>query len=123
MLTILAIVFSALAFCSGLMVVGRGRHFQYTVGDILHGRDNALLYIWVTLSTMISMAHLTVLMDFGFKYHFGYKDAETPIWMAIHTAFGFIFILAHVYIKRSLAVAQAHPPRYLWGPNRVSAAA
>jgi hypothetical protein len=35
-------------------------------------------------STAFSLAHLTVLMDFGFHYHFGYKDAETPVWMALH---------------------------------------
>lgn len=114
MLTVFAILTAGLAFLSGIVVIGNGRHFQYSLNDILKGRDNALLYIWITLSTMFSMAHLTVLMDFGFAYDFGYKDVETPIWMAIHAFVGVLFVAAHVYIKRALADT-SHAPRYLWG--------
>lgn len=114
MLTVLAIALSALAFLSGIIVIGNGRHFDYDLRDILRGRDNALLYIWITLSTMFSMAHLTVLMDFGFTYNFGYKDADTPIWMSIHAGVGVLFVMAHVYIRQALST-EGRATRYLWG--------
>lgn len=114
MLTLVAIFFSALAFLSGIAVIGSGRHFDYTVRDLLHGRDNALLYLWITGSTAFSLAHLTVLMDFGFHYHFGYKDASTPVWMALHAAVGVLFVMAHAYIRSALNHPD-HTPRYFWG--------
>lgn len=123
MLTLLAILFSAAALASGMVVIGSGCHFKYEIKDIFRGRENALLYIWVTISTMITMAHFTVLMSFGFKYDFGYKDGETPVWMAIHAAFGIAFVFAHLFIKRSLDNAEAHPPRFLWGTSDVHATA
>jgi uncharacterized membrane protein YdcZ (DUF606 family) len=114
MLTLVAIFFSALAFLSGIAVVGSGRHFNYTIRDLFLGRDNALLYTWITGSTAFSLAHLTVLMDFGFHYHFGYKDASTPIWMAIHGAVGVLFVMAHAYIRSALN-NHDQAPRYFWG--------
>jgi hypothetical protein len=114
MLTLVAIFFSALAFLSGIAVVGSGRHFHYSIRDLLQGRDNALLYVWITASTAFSMVHFTVLMDYGFHYHFGYKDAESPIWMAIHAAVGALFVMAHAYIRAALN-NHDHPPRYFWG--------
>lgn len=114
MLTLVAIFFSALAFLSGIAVVGCGQHFQYTIRDLFHGRDNALLYLWITLSTGFSLAHLTVLMNFGFQYDFGYKDASTPVWMAIHAAVGMLFVMAHAYIRSALN-DEERQPRYFWG--------
>jgi hypothetical protein len=114
MLTLAAIFFAALAFLSGIAVIGSGRHFDYTIRDLFQGRDNALLYLWITCSTAFSLAHLTVLMDFGFHYHFGYKDAETPVWMALHAAVGLLFVMAHVYIRSALN-NHDHAPRYFWG--------
>lgn len=114
MLTLAAIFFAALAFLSGIAVIGSGQHFHYSVRDLFKGRDNALLYLWITCSTAFSLAHLTVLMDFGFHYHFGYKDAETPVWMALHTAVGVMFVMAHCYIRSALN-HHDHAPRYFWG--------
>lgn len=114
-MTILAILFSLLALISGLLVVGCGRHFQYTLGDIVRGRDNALLYMWVTASTMISMVHLTMLMDFGFAYNFGDKDAETAKWMILHAGMSLLFILGHLIVKRVLSRNEGEAPRFLWG--------
>jgi hypothetical protein len=114
MLTLVAIFFAALAFLSGIAVIGSGRHFDYTIRDLIRGRDNALLYLWITCSTAFSLAHLTVLMDFGFHYHFGYRDAETPVWMAIHASVGVLFVMAHAYIRSALN-NHDHPPRYFWG--------
>jgi hypothetical protein len=88
--------------------------FRLYVRDLFNGRDNALLYLWITCSTAFSLAHLTVLMDFGFHYHFGYKDAETPVWMALHASVGILFVMAHAYIRSALN-NHDHAPRYFWG--------
>lgn len=116
MLVLAAIFFSALAFLSGIAVIGSGQHFQYTVRDLFRGRDNALLYAWITGSTAFSLAHLTVLMDYGFQYHFGYRDAQTPIWMTLHALVGLLFVAAHLYIRSSLN-NKDDAPRFLWGAS------
>lgn len=114
MLTLVAIFFSALAFLSGIAVVGCGQHFHYTIRDLFAGRDNALLYLWITCSTAFSLAHLTALMSFGFHYDFGYQDAQTPVWMLIHASVGILFVMAHVYIRSALN-NKDRTPRYFWG--------
>lgn len=114
MLTVLAVLCAGLAFITGILVIGDGHHFQYAKMDILRGRDNAVLYIWVTLSTMFSMIHFAVLMEFGFRWDFGYQDAETPVWMGIHSAVGILFVLAHSYVRWALN-NPSRQPRYLWG--------
>lgn len=121
MLVAVAIAFSALAFLTGISVIGKGRHFDYTIRDLFNGRDNALLYVWVTCSTMFSLVHLTMLMHYGLTYHFTYLLPESPIWFALHAAVGALFVAAHAYIHKTLSRRdESHSPRFLWGKGAVA---
>lgn len=119
MLVAVATIASAIALLSGIAAVGDGHRFAYQNADILAGRKDAILYIWVTISSIFSLAHLAVLFNFGLEYHWAYKSAETPIWMLIHTGIASLLTSAHFYIKSEL-----HDPvcreEYLWGKLRAS---
>lgn len=120
MIAVYAAFFSALAFLSGIVVIGDGRHFQFTKRDILRGRTNALLYIWIAVSTMLCMIHLTMLVGYVLINNFGYLNPADRIWFVIHGAFGVVFLAAHLYIRRELSLGSVSPARYLWGKFSVT---
>lgn len=116
-MTILAFALAVLALASGLWVVGSGSQFQYSVRDLIRGLDTAVLYVWITASTIFTLAHVAVLFEFGYAYGWGDKDASTPKWMAIHAFVGLLFVTAHLMVDRLLKDREDHPPRYLWGAS------
>jgi hypothetical protein len=118
MLVIVATVASALALLSGLLAIGKGHHWDFKTKDIFSGRRNAVLYVWVTFSSIFSLAHLAQLFTYGLDYHWAYRFADTSRWMIIHTGIALLLISAHLYILRSLSREGAGDD-FLWGPNRV----
>lgn len=116
MLVITAIISSLIAFISGIAVIGRGHHWQYETSDLVRGRVNAWLYVWVTLSTILSLGHFMQLLDYGLTYDFAYRSSDSGRWMVFHTAFGFMFTTAHVGIRRFLS--NGHGDQYMWGSRR-----
>lgn len=117
-LVYLAAVSSALALISGIAAVGSGHHWHFTHKDIFAGKRNAVLYVWVTFSSIFSLAHLTSLTGFGLEYNWQYKDSETALWMVIHSGAAILLIAAHLFIKRTLTTGTGD--EYVWGPNSVS---
>lgn len=113
-LVYLAVVCSALSFLTGLYAVGSGANFQYETKHILQGRRDAILYIWVTFSSMFALAQLTSLVDYGMSADWGYGDSDTARWMVIHSGVGLLFTSAHTFIKGDLAEADSHNT-FLWG--------
>lgn len=117
-LVYLAAVCSALALISGIAAVGSGHHWHFTTKDILQGKRNAVLYVWVTFSSIFSLAHLASLTGFGLDYGWQYKDNETALWMVIHSGIAVLLIAAHLFIRRTLILGTGD--EYVWGPNSVS---
>lgn len=115
MLCIIAATLCALALASGLLAVGKGTHFTYKIKDIWEGRQSAWLYIWVTGSTIFSLAHFVVLVDYGRENHWMYSNARTPTWMLLHSGMSLLLTSAHFFIKRKLHVVGDET--YLWGPH------
>jgi hypothetical protein len=113
-LVVLATIASGLALLSGIVAIGSGAHWHFTKMDIWRGRRNAILYVWVTASSIFSMAHLASLVTYGLEYHWAYRAADTHRWMSIHTAIAFLLITAHLYILRTLSKEGAGA-EYLWG--------
>lgn len=118
MLVVVATIASALALLSGLLAIGKGHHWNFSKMDILKGRRNAILYVWVTFSSIFSLAHLASLFTYGLDYHWAYRVADTGRWMLIHTGIALLLISAHAYILRSLSREGAGED-FLWGANRV----
>lgn len=61
--TLVAVILSLFALVSGIAAVGSGARWQYEPRDILAGKLNALLYVWVTASSIFSLVHTTALIS------------------------------------------------------------
>lgn len=112
-----AAVISALSFLSGILAVGSGSHFQYQTKDILRGRRDAILYIWVTLSSIFALAHCASLLDYGITEGWGYRNADTGRWMLIHSGVGVLLTSAHLFVRNDLRDG-ASDHIFLWGARR-----
>lgn len=110
----LAALSSLVSFITGLLVVGQGNYFQFAKRDILRGRRDAWLYIWITFSSIFAMAHFTSIIDYGLTYDWAYRTADTGRWMAIHTGVGVLLTAAHLFIHGDLKRGLSDSI-YLWG--------
>lgn len=116
MLVMLATICSLFALISGIAVIGNGKHWQYEPADLVLGKVNAWLYIWVTFSTIFSLGHFVTLLDYGLTFEWGYRHVETEWWMVLHTGVGFLFSTAHIGLNRYLR--HGHGEQYMWGAKR-----
>lgn len=119
----LATACSLIAFLSGIITIGSGRHYQFTPMDILRGRRNAVLYVWVTLSSIFSLAHLISLLDNGIRFHWQYRNDDIARWMCIHIGVAFLLTSAHLFVKHAQSHIKgpngADLDYYLWGKHSV----
>ncbi len=117
-LVVFAAICSVLALVTGFAAVGNGRHFQFNCKDIVKGKRNAILYCWVTLSTMFSLAHTTVTVGYVFNPKFG-LGGTIQAWSVTHALIGILLTAAHAYIYLSLEARGVECDEHLWGNNRV----
>jgi len=112
----IALVCSLAAFLSGLLAIGSGKDWHFSTRDIARGRENAIAYIWVTLSTIFSISHSAVI---GFWIWIGgpaiVGEQHTTMWMSFHAAMGLLFLTAHLFIKAKIENSRDRAPSYLWG--------
>lgn len=116
-LVYVALCSSLLSFITGIVTVGGGSHFAYSKADILRGRRDAILYIWVTFSSIFALAHCASLFTYGVEYDWGYRHGDTARWMAIHTGVGVLLTSAHLFIRGDLKKGTSCST-YLWGKRR-----
>lgn len=117
-MVVLAAICSVLALISGFAAVGNGRHFVFNFKDIINGKRNAILYCWVTLSTMFSLAHTTVTVGYALDPKFGLGHT-IEVWSVTHALIGILLTTAHAYIYQSLEARGVNCDEHLWGKNRV----
>jgi hypothetical protein len=112
-----AIFFSAMALITGIVAVGSGKRWDYEPVDIIKGQRNALLYVWVTFSTMFSLAHTIACIQYAAtpEWGVGYSIQK---WFSIHAAVGILLTAAHIYIHFTLK-RRGSGTENLWGPDRV----
>lgn len=116
-LVALAATSSLMSFVTGIIAVGTGAHFQFKKMDILRGRRDAILYIWVIFSSIFALAHCASLLDYGLTYDWGYRNPDSARWMIIHTGVGILLTTAHLFIKGDLK-GGGSSSIYLWGKHR-----
>lgn len=109
---------SVLAVFSGIAAIGSGRHWQFTSQDIFRGKRNAVLYCWVTGSTVFSLAHSTATIGYALVPKWG-LGPSIEFWFFLHALIGLLLCAAHAYIYRSLEVRSGSGDEFIWGPNRV----
>lgn len=110
---ILATLLSLLAFFTGIFAVGSGSRWQYKRKDILKGRKNAVLYVWITFSSMFSAAHTAACGQYLLTPIWG-TGPEIQMWFALHALIGVLLSVAHLLIHRIMKVDGASEA-YLWG--------
>lgn len=110
---ILATLLSFVALCTGIFAVGSGSKWQYARKDILKGRKNAVLYVWVTFSTMFSLAHTAACFQYLITPEWGVGPA-IQMWFALHALMGILLTTAHIYIHRVMKI-DGGSAVYLWG--------
>ena len=114
----LAIICTSLAALTGIIAVGSGRHWQFQVSDYFRGKRNAILYLWVTISTIISIYHSGVLLEYALGNSWSVELASSLKWMAIHCSVGVLFIVAHLFVATVLSKQVGPVDKYLWGNDR-----
>jgi hypothetical protein len=112
---ILSIITSFAALGSGIAAVGSGQHWQFRSKDIFKGRENAVLYVWVTFSTIFSLLHLIQQIVYGLDYNGEMRAPDSARWFILHAFMGFLMISAHVFVFQSLRKSASEPDRFLWG--------
>lgn len=110
----MAAIASALALVSGVAAVGDGSHYDYLPSEIIKGRRDAVLYVWVALSTAFSLTHMIALTLYGFSHGWSVLGSDETLMMWMHTGTSLLLTGGHLYIKSEL-----HEPEsrvvYLWG--------
>jgi hypothetical protein len=106
---------STLAALTGIFAVGSGRHWQFGICDYFRGKRNAILYLWVTFSTIFSILHSGALLQFGLpvKAHI--------VWGVLHSSIGVLLITAHLFVASTLAKEVGPVDKFLWGKKRTDA--
>lgn len=95
--TLVAAILSLFALASGIAAVGSGAKWQYEPRDILAGKTNALLYVWVTLSSVFSLVHTTALLSQVINPGAGLSTGDITR-LALDCVISFLLIAAHGFI-------------------------
>jgi len=120
-MVMLALIMSTLAALTGILAVGSGRHWQFTVGDYFRGKRNAILYLWVTSSTIFSICHSGKIVEYGLRFKWGYQHNDSPVWFALHSAIGALLIAAHLFVASTLSREVGPVDKFLWKNRKVPA--
>ena len=115
-LVFLAVISSAVSFLTGIIAVGSGQHFQYEWRDILSGRRDALLYVWVTFSSIFALVQTAAFINYSITYHGRCHEPDQAVWMVLHAGLALLLTFAHLFIRGDLQKGQANSI-YLWGPR------
>lgn len=116
-----AVLMSSLAAVSGILAVGSGRHWQFGVLDYFRGKRNAVLYLWVLFSTIFSICHSGVLVEWGMTRDWTVQNASDIKWSLIHATVGLLLTFAHLFVASTLSKEVGPVDKYLWGTKRRAA--
>ena len=110
-------IFAMIAVLSGIMAVGNGKHWDFTVADYFRGKRNAILFLWVISSTIFSILHAGAQMDYGIRYDWGYPDSDQWhfYWFCLHAIMSMLLTGAHIFVASTLSKEPGPVDKYLWG--------
>lgn len=112
----MATIASAVALASGLTAVGDGKRFQYTPSDIFKGRRDAVLYVWLALSTAFSLARVAILTVHGLKHDWSAHSTEETTILLVQIGTALLITAGHFYIKYELHEPESRV-EFLWGKS------
>ncbi len=114
MMVVVALVLSSIAAITGILAVGSGRHWQFNILDYFRGKRNAILYLWVTSSTIFSICHAGVLVEYGLAWDWGYREPSAATWFFIQSVIGILLTGAHLFVASTLSREVGPVDKYLW---------
>lgn len=116
-MVLFAVLTASIAAITGILAIGSGRHWRFNVADYFRGKRNAVLYLWVTSSTIFSILHAGVLADYGLKT--GWEPAPSNLkWFVLHAIMGVLLTTAHLFVASTLAREVGPVDKFLWGNKR-----
>jgi hypothetical protein len=119
-MVLFSLICSTFAALTGIIAIGSGRHWQFSNMDYLRGKRNAILYLWVISSTIFSIVHSGVLVDYGLDNQWALRTPDSAKWFVLHAAMGILLVAAHIYVKVTLAKEVGPVDKFLWrSPGRV----
>lgn len=113
-----AVLMSSIAAVTGILAVGSGRHWRFNVLDYFRGKRNAILYLWVTFSTIFSILHAGVLVEWGLTVDWLLKDTAALKWAILHSSIGALLVAAHLFVASTLSKEVGPVDKFLWGNKR-----
>jgi hypothetical protein len=116
----LALVVNSIAAISGILAVGSGRHWDFKIFDYFRGKRNAILYLWVTMSTITAIYVSGVIAQYGIEYGWRLRAPESWPWFIGHISVGLLFTFAHVFVATVLSKQVGPVDKYLWGNRRAA---
>lgn len=118
MLIEMSVLTASIAAITGILALGSGRHWQFKVADYFRGKRNAILYLWVTCSTIFSILHAGVIVEYGLQFDWAYRVPGSAKWFALHAAMGLLLTGAHLFVAHTLAKEVGPVDKYLWSIRR-----
>jgi hypothetical protein len=118
MIVLLSVLFSSIAAITGILAIGSGRHWQFDIADYFRGKRNAILYAWVTSSTIFSILHSGVLIEYGLNWNWGFRTPDASKWFFLHAAMGLLLTAAHLFVASTLSKEVGPVDKFLWGNKR-----
>lgn len=113
-----SVALASLAAISGILAIGSGRHWQFGFADYFRGKRNAILFLWVICSTIFSICHSGVQVEYGLTYDWGYRHADQWRWFVLHTIMSALLTAAHVFVASTLSKEVGPVDKYLWGSKK-----
>lgn len=117
-LMVMAILATSLAAITGFVAIGNGQHWHFSLKDILLGKRNAILYLWVVVSTIFSICHSGFLVEVGVHSNWAPICGDQAGWMIIHICNGLLLVCAHLFVATTLAKEVGPVDKYLWGARK-----
>ena len=110
-----ALFANTVAALTGILAVGSGKHWSFNVVDYLRGRRNAIIYLWVILSSIGSILHSGMLIEYGIRNEWTFQEPGHLISSIIYLLIGIVLTIAHVLVTAFLSRDVEPADKYFWG--------
>ncbi len=92
---LLPLFINLLALVTGVLAIGEGTRWNFSIPQLFHGDKLAMIYCWVICSTSFSMVHFIALLTSAPIIG---MEPGSLYWVVSHTLIGCFFTSAHVFI-------------------------
>lgn len=113
---VLAAILSLIALITGIAAVGKGSNWNFKPKDILQGRRNAIIYVWVTFSSIFSLFHTAANFGYILDPVWG-TGPGIQMWFWLHATVGLLLTGAHAIIHFTL-IRDNLLETYFWGDGQ-----